>query len=212
VKNQDEAFHSEMKGKRTTDEHLSEMGYSLFDEYRSAVKFAAISPGNLVFDAATGSGRMTRVLFEKGFQVVSGDIGWQKLDDTRSSSLFSGSKKIHWVQLNLYQLGFQDHCFDNIVCANLLHEVKYPETVLREILRIFSGYGALVLMDFTKRGFSIIDQIGRMRHGEGHKIHGSMPCEEIRTFLKERLFHFEEIEFPLNWACVANGKRALYHN
>ena len=59
-----------MKGKKTTDEYLSEMGYSLLDEYRSAVKLAAIPKGDIVFDAATGSGRMTRVLFEKGFQVI----------------------------------------------------------------------------------------------------------------------------------------------
>jgi ubiquinone/menaquinone biosynthesis C-methylase UbiE len=195
-----------MKGKKTTDEYLSEMGYSLFDEFGRVLKLAAIPPGDLVFDAATGSGRMTRVLFEKGYQVISGDIGWQQLDALRFSQPFLGSQKIHWMQLDLYQLGFQDHCFDNIVCANLLHEVKHPETVLKELLRVFSGHGTLVLIDFTQHGFSVIDQIGRMRHGKGHNIHGSISCEVIRAFIKERLFHFEEIELPLNWAYVASGK------
>ena len=91
-----------MKEKKTTDEYLSEMGYSLFDEFGRVLKLAAIPPGGLVFDAATGS--------------------------------------------------------------------------------------------------------GRMRHGKGHNIHGSISCEVIRAFIKERLFHFEEIELPLNWAYVASGK------
>jgi len=123
-----------MKEKKTTDEYLSEMGYSLFDEFGRVLKLAAIPPGGLVFDAATGSGRMTRVLFEKGYQVISGDIGWQQLDDLRLSQPFLGSQKIHWMQLDLYQLGFQDHCFDNIVCANLLHEVKHLGSNQRSIL------------------------------------------------------------------------------
>jgi len=49
-------------------------------------------------------------------------------------------------------------------------------------------------------------EIGRMRHVKGHNIHGSISCEVIRAFIKERLFHCEEIELPLNWAYVASGK------
>ena len=196
-----------MKRKKTTDEYLSEMGYSLFDEYTGAVEFAAIDEGARVFDAATGSGRMTRVLSKKGYQTISGDIEWQKLEAVRDSSIFAGAHEIECIQLDLYRLCFRDSLLDNIVCANLFHEVKHPESVLSELLRIFSGSGKMVLLDFTKRGFSVIDEISRMRHRKAHTIKGAMSCKAIRSLLKERKLNFQEMDFSLNWVYVVSGKR-----
>ena len=192
---------------KTTDEYLSEMGYSLFDEYTGAVESAAIPAGASVFDAATGPGRMTRVLLEKDCQVISGDIDRQRLDALRSSPLFSGNPRLHLIHLNLQSLAFRDHAFDHVVCANVLHELKQPEVVLCELLRVYSGRGKLVLIDFTTHGFAGIEEVIRLRHGKGHSIHGTMSREETRVFLKERIVDFEEIDLPLNWVYVAKGKR-----
>ncbi len=139
-----------MKEKKSTDEYLLEMGYSLFDEYERAVSLADIGPDDLVFDAATGSAWMTRVLLEKGYQIISGDIEREKLDAVKYSAPSSEFQNIHWLQLDLQQPCFRDGSLDNIVCANLFHEVRHPEAVLRQLLRIFSGKGKMVLLDFGR--------------------------------------------------------------
>jgi len=195
-----------MREKRSTDEYLSEMGYSLFDEYERAVGAADISPGDLVFDAATGSARMTRVLLEKGCQIISGDIEREKLDAVKYSAPFSEVRNIHWLQLDLHQPCFRDGCFDNIVCANLFHEVRHPEAVLRQLLRIFSGKGKVVLLDFNEHGFSVIDEISQKRHGRRHTTKESMSYGAIEVLLERGAPHFQRISLPLNWVYVATGK------
>jgi len=192
---------------KTTDEYLSEMGYSLFDEYARAVEWAAILAGASVFDAATGPGRMTRVLLERDCQVISGDIDRQRLDALKSSPPFSGNPRLHLIHMNLDSLGFRDQCFDHIVCANALHELKHPNAVLYELLRVYTGRGKLVLIDFTEQGFSVIEEIIRLRHGKGHSIHGTMSREATNIFLKDHLIDLEEIDLPLNWVQMASGKR-----
>lgn len=200
-----------MKREKSTDEYLSEMGYSLFDEYERAVNFATIPKQERIFDAATGSARMTRVLLRKGYQIISGDIEGEKLEEAaRYSAPSSETQKTHWVQLDLYQLCFRDHQFDNIVCANLFHEVRDPETVLSELLRVFSGNGKMVLLDFTEQGFSIIDEVHRMRHGREHRIKGPITSNEIRGILEDRTLHVQTLDLPLNWVYVAEGKKSRY--
>jgi len=195
-----------MREKKSTDKYLSEMGYSLFDEYERAVGLADIGPGNLVFDAATGSARMTRVLLEKGYQIISGDIEREKLETVKYSGPFSEIQDIHWLQLDLHQPCFRDGCLDNIVCANLFHEVRRPEGVLRQLLRIFSGKGKIVLLDFNEQGFSVIDEISQKRHGEGHPTKEIMSCVAIEALLEREAAHFQKIDLPLNWVYVASGK------
>lgn len=196
-----------MKWEKSTDEYLLEMGYSLFEEYEKAVRLAAIPTEDWVFDAATGSARMTRVLLEKGYQIISGDIKREKFDALIYSPPFFESQKIHWIQLDLYQLCFRDQQVDNIICANLFHEVCYPKSVLSELLRIFSGKGKMVLLDFTEQGFLIIDAIQRKRHGKKHGIKAIISCDEIKSFLEDRMFYVQELHLPLNWVYVAEGKK-----
>ncbi len=151
---------------------------------------------------------MTRVLMNKGYQIISGDIEGEKLvEAARHSAPSSETQKTHWVQLNLYQLCFRNHQFDHIVCANLFHEVQDPLTVLTELLRIFSGEGKMILLDFTEQGFSIIDEVHRLRHGKQHKIKGPINSNGIRGILEDRTLNVQTLDLPLNWVYVAEGKK-----
>jgi SAM-dependent methyltransferase len=197
-----------VKRKKSTDEYLAQMGYSLFDEYERAVSFASIPEQERILDAGTGSARMTRVLMNKGYQIISGDIEGEKLAEAaRYSAPSSETQKTHWVQLDLYQLCFRDHLFDHIVCANLFHELQDPVSVLRELLRVFSGRGKMILLDFTDQGFSIIDEVHRLRHGKEHSIERPISSNEIRGVLEDRTLHIQTLDLPLNWVYVAEGKR-----
>jgi ubiquinone/menaquinone biosynthesis C-methylase UbiE len=197
-----------VKNINTTDEYLAKMGYSLFHEYERAVSFASVPKQERVFDAATGSARMARVLMNKGYKIISGDIEGEKLlEAARYSTLFSETQKAHWIQLDLYQLCFRDHLFNHIVCTNLFHELQDPLSVLTELLRVFSGRGKMILLDFTDQGFSIIDEVHRLRHGKEHSIKGPISSNEIRCVLEDRTLHVPVLNLPLNWVYVAEGKR-----
>jgi ubiquinone/menaquinone biosynthesis C-methylase UbiE len=189
----------------TTDEILATNGFSLYEEYERAVEAASIPRGAMLFDAATGSGRMTSILLQRGYKVVSGDIDKDKLDILKTNPAFSSHAHLQLVYLDLEHLGYKDNHFDHIICANAIHELKNPINVLNELKRVYSGRGMFVLIDFTPEGFDIIEQIVRFRRGTYH-AHGILSRKEVEGFLKSHFLHVTEINMRLNWAYVASTK------
>lgn len=192
----------------TTDEILAANGFSLYEEYERAVETASIPRGATLFDAATGSGRMTRILLQKGYNVISGDIDKNKLDILKADAAFSSHAHLKLVHLDLEYLGCRDNYFDHIICANAIHELKNPINVLNELKRVYSGRGVFVLIDFTPEGFGIIEQIVKFRKGTYH-AHGILSRKEVEDFLRKHFLHVAEINMRLNWAYVARTKSSL---
>lgn len=189
----------------TTDEILAANGLSLCEEYERAVEAASIPRGAMLFDAATGSGRMTSILLQRGYKVISGDIDKDKLDTLKTNAAFSNHSNLKLVHLDLEHLGYRDNHFDHIICANAIHELKSPINVLNELKRVYSGRGMFVLIDFTPEGFDIIEQIVRFRRGTYH-AHGILSRKEVEGFLKKHFLNVTEINMRLNWAYIARTK------
>lgn len=189
-----------------TDEILAANGLSLYEEYERAIEAAAIPQGATVFDAATGSGRMTGILLKRGCNVVSGDIDREKLEVLKAHPPVSSHVKLELVHLNLEQLTYRNNHLHYIVCANAIHELKNPINVLYELKRVCSPAGVLVLIDFTSEGFDIIEQIMRFRKGI-HHAHGRISREEVGDFLKRHFVNVTEVTMRLNWAYIARIKR-----
>ncbi|MBW2646155.1 MAG: class I SAM-dependent methyltransferase [Deltaproteobacteria bacterium] len=189
----------------TTDEILAANGLSLYEEYERAVETASIPQGATVFDAATGSGRMTGILLKRGYRVISGDIDKEKLDELKTNSTFSNRSNLELAHLDLEHLAYENSYFDHIVCANAVHELKNPIAVLNELKRVYSGAGVFVLIDFMEEGFDIIEQIVRFRKGTYH-AHGTLSRKEVEDFLKKHFLNVTGIDMRLNWAYIARTK------
>jgi ubiquinone/menaquinone biosynthesis C-methylase UbiE len=195
----------QLKG-TTTDEILAANGFSLYEEYKHTVEAASIPHAATLFDAATGSGRMTRILLQKGYNIISGDIDKNKLDLLKTDAAFASHSNLKLVHLDLEHLGYRNNLFDHIVCANAIHELKNPIHVLNELKRVYSGRGVFVLIDFTSKGFDIIEQIVKFRKGTYH-THGILSRKEVEGFLRKHFVHVAEINMRLNWAYIARIKK-----
>lgn len=97
----------------TTDEILAANRLSLYEEYERAIEAAFISRDATLFDVATGY-RMTRVLLQGGYKVISGDIVKDRLDILKTDAAFFNHSNLKLVHLDLEHLGSRDNHFDHI--------------------------------------------------------------------------------------------------
>lgn len=56
-------------------------------------------------------------------------------------------------------LSFDDHSFDTIFMANLLHVIPRPEKVLEECKRVLRPDGNLIILSFTMHGMSLYNKM-----------------------------------------------------
>ena len=160
------AFHDDMRGrdsKTAEQEYLSRSGSlswelvkpfspaatdtlaestRLIHDFSVALAALDVSTHHRILDLGAGACWTSEWLDRLNLDVVSVDIalamlqvGRQRL---RDSSLVVG---------DLEQLPFPDGSFDRALCLNALHHVPKPENALREIGRVLTPRGRLVLIE-----------------------------------------------------------------
>lgn len=108
----------------------------------------AIAPGSRVLDLPCGTGRMTRILVERGYHVVSADASEAMLERAREN--YRAYREEHTGKIpdvtfsvrDVLATGFPDDEFDGISCIRLFHHFNEAETrrkALRELARICRG-------------------------------------------------------------------------
>lgn len=117
------------------------------DGYRSNLMDIAQAlkpaPGQMVFDAGSGTGNLSCILKELGCQVIAGDFSPSALNGHRQKD-----EKAKVVRLSLEDgLPFSGNHFDGICCASVLFALtkRGCENALREFQRILKPGGSLVV-------------------------------------------------------------------
>lgn len=101
-----------------------------------ALKTTTISNG-LVLDVPCGTGRMTELFLEKGFNVVAADISDAMMAHAIKRNDHFGHK-VKFTKADVEKLNFEDNSFDVVLTIRLMHHIP-PElhlVVLRELWRV----------------------------------------------------------------------------
>lgn len=108
----------------------------------------AIPAGSKVLDLPCGTGRMTRLLVERGYQVIAADASEAMLGRAKQTyakyraERGAAAPEVAFSVRDVLSTGFQDNEFDGISCIRLFHHFSEAETrrkALRELNRICSG-------------------------------------------------------------------------
>ena len=189
----------------SSDRLLRSMGFDLVREY---AQVTAALPDNTktTLELATGTGRMTAVLASWFPSVITGDISLtdvarvhQRLPDERW-------ERVQFLQLDMERLPFRNNSIGTIVCLNTIHETKHPEQCLEEMIRAVRSDGTLIIGDFSRNGFDVMQRIEQEVYGRDHH-EGTMPISKVEEILRKGFTEIRIIETPLNRTLSVTGKR-----
>ena len=192
--------------KSESDLLLFDWGYDLMEEYFRMISSADFTPNSLVLDIATGTGRAASTLTRMGYYVITGDYNFDSKIESEKRITEEYLTKVKYVRLNLEKIPLPDDAVENIVCINTLHELDDPFLCLKEIIRINTKIGKLLIADFNSEGFDVMDKLHTVRKGEVHS-RGKISSEEIKNILVDNYSAIKEINTQLNRGFIAGGNR-----
>lgn len=100
-----------------------------------AVDFANIQ--GPILDIPCGTGRMTKMLLERGYKVIGADISDAMMRYAKESTKEYASM-VRFIKSDIENLGFNDDSFDAVVTIRLIHHVP-PQLhikILRQLYRV----------------------------------------------------------------------------
>ncbi len=165
------------------------LGYDIDAECDFVLTKAGPLEGTIL-EAGTGKGHFTVALARQGHGLTTFDISPEEQHFALLNVRYLGLENlVRFVIEDGEHLSFADASFDVVLSVNMLHHLKNPFQVMKEIVRVLSRTGKIVLSDFTEEGFALTEKI---HEGEG-KQHprGVVSMEEIGAFLTDRGFVLE---------------------
>ncbi len=189
-----------------TDKLLSERGYNLLDEYIEMIYALDLKPEETIFDFATGTGRMTSLLTRFNLNVITADLSDEDREKAITRITENYISKVKFILLNLESLPFNNNSLLNIETVNTIHHLDNPRKCIKELIRVHSSSGILLIADFNQKGFDVMDEVHLHKYGEPH-TRGNFSWEETKEIIKSSYKNVDEIETTLNHALIASNKK-----
>ena len=146
-----------------------------------------------VLEVGTGKGHFTLILAGEGYKFTSVDVSGEEQGIARLNLRYFGLEDfVNFRIENAERLSLEDKSFDIIFAINTIHHLENPFKVIDELVRIVSFEGKIVLSDFTKDGFEILDKV----HTTEGRIHekAKFSLHDIEEYLKHKGFKIDRHE------------------
>jgi ubiquinone/menaquinone biosynthesis C-methylase UbiE len=146
-----------------------------------------------ILEVGTGKGYFTLILAGEGYKFTSVDISKEEQEIARLNLRYFGLEDVVDFKVeNAEHLSFENKSFDVIFSINTVHHLEDPFKVMDEFIRIVSFEGKIVLSDFTKHGFEILDKI----HAAEDRIHekAKFGLYDVEEYLRGKGFKIDRHE------------------
>ncbi|MBN1353487.1 MAG: class I SAM-dependent methyltransferase [Candidatus Omnitrophica bacterium] len=144
-----------------------------------------------ILEVGTGKGHFTLVLAKEGYRFTSVDISReeQKIAEL-NLKYFELENFVDFRIEDAEHLSFKDNSFDIIFSVNTVHHLKNQFKVMDELIRIVTFEGKIILSDFSKEGFKMLDKI----HSSEGRIHerSRVNLQDIDAYLRQKGFKTEQ--------------------
>mgnify|MGYP000303555335 CR=1 FL=1 len=141
---------------------FKQYGYDM-DRERQRVLKTAGRIKQPILDVGTGPGRMAYTLAQAGFRLLTIDISEQAQEVARIyAKKYKVLSKIRFINMDAGYLKFRDNSFNTVISANLLHDVKNPERVVDEMIRVCKIRGKIIISDLNKKGKALVNRVYRI--------------------------------------------------
>jgi SAM-dependent methyltransferase len=111
------------------------------------VELAAPAADDAVVDVGCGVGSMSFALAPLVASIEAIDDRGDAIDEARRLTVEVGVDNVRFASGDLYQLPYPEATFDLAVCRNAIHRIAEPAAALREMARILTPQGRIVVYD-----------------------------------------------------------------
>ncbi|OGX17901.1 MAG: hypothetical protein A3K83_07915 [Omnitrophica WOR_2 bacterium RBG_13_44_8b] len=143
-----------------------------------------------ILEIGTGKGHFTLILAREGYKFTSVDISGEEQNIARLNLRYFGLEDyVDFKIENAEHLSFGDKSFEIIFSINTIHHLKNPFNVMDELVRLVAFEGKIVLSDFTKDGFEILNKV----HASEGRIHETAKhnLQDVEIYLKHQGFRID---------------------
>jgi len=162
-------------------------------------------PG-VILDAGTGKGHFALALAKAGYKFVTFDISPEEQRFAKLNLAYFGLEKSADFRIeNGEHTSFKSGSFDNVFAVNVLHHLKKPYKFIDELIRVISPEGKIILSDFTRKGFEVLDKIHKME-GNKHEV-GEIGLGSIEEYLAKKGFLVKKTQTEYQIVLVAVAKK-----
>jgi len=156
------------------DAHLRS-GPQMLQYETLADDFARRNPGR-VLDWGCGYGQVTRLLRERGIEVVPFDYRAELSEPTVEPLERFPEISAHYSP-DPVALPFEDASFDTVLSCGVLEHVEQPDASLDEIRRVLKPGGTFYVTNLPNR-YSYTERLARLL---GRYYHGQLPNDRVYT-------------------------------
>ena len=90
--------------------------------------------------------------------------------------------------MDAQNLRFKNESFSTVISANLLHDVRGPQRVVEEMMRVAKPKGTIAISDLNKKGKALVNRVYRI----DKEIHRGKPIDLEKVVART----FRKAEFP----------------
>ncbi|MBL7073554.1 MAG: class I SAM-dependent methyltransferase [Candidatus Omnitrophica bacterium] len=148
--------------------------------------------GNIL-EIGTGKGHFALTLAEDGHKFTSIDVSEEEQNIAKLNLTYFGlEKSVNFKIENAEHLSFKNNSFDIIFSINTVHHFSKPYKVMDESARILATEGKIILSDFNKKGFEILDKV-HASEGQTHET-AELGLSEMETYFSNNGFKIDRSE------------------
>lgn len=110
-------------------------------------RIAEISKDSLILDMASGYGRESIIAAKNNAKLVVGiDLSCNSVDEANKLAKNNDLQNVVFSVADCEKLYFEDNTFDYVICARMLHHVKFEETI-KEAYRVLKDNGRVICIE-----------------------------------------------------------------
>lgn len=166
--------------------------YDLVERSNRAVNAAAaarvaglVPKGARVLDCAAGTGEFSLAAAERAETVLCTDLSLPMLDRARKKAKKRGLTNISFAQRDITALPDRDGTFEVVIAANVLHLLQKPENAVRELWRVTTLGGRLILPTYLQgRVGTAYGTMIKIYQGVGFHYEHAFTSETYRMLLE----------------------------
>lgn len=177
-------------------DEINAQAYSYSRRFVDGKRLSSLKPGSHILDFCSRTGMGTAYFYKDGKveSAVCADVS-QRMGEICTQRLKEqGVTNFEWVQIQDYELPFEERAFDAILCFETVEHFPHPARLIEEMGRVIRPGGTLILTtpNILWEPIHAFAAIVKLHHSEGP--HRFIRYQRLRHMIETAGFEIENAE------------------